>query len=125
MARTAVIFGLLLVGVTLATIGYNNFGFKSPTVFIPAGIGALIALLGFISFKDSLRKHAMHAAATIGLLGGLACLGMGIKQIGKFASENPPKIDQIGSVWATAALCLIFVALCVQSFRRARRERLA
>jgi len=124
MARTAIIFGLLLIGVTLATIGYNQ-GFKSPTVLIPSIFGVLIAVLGLVSLKDSLRKHAMHAASVVGLLGGVACLFMGIKQLTKLASEEPPTISQMGSVWATAALCLIFVVLCVQSFIRAKRERLA
>ncbi len=114
MARTAIIFGLLLIGVTLATIGFNQ-GFRSPTVLIPAIFGVLIAVLGLISLKDSFRKHAMHAASVIGLLGGGACLFMGIKQLTKLASEKPPTISQIGSVWATAALCLVFVLLCVKS----------
>jgi len=124
MARTAILFGILLVGVTLATIGVNG-GFKSPTVFIPAVFGALIALLGLVAMKESLRKHAMHAASAVGLLGGLACLGMGVKQLAKIGTETQPTASQFGSVWATAVLCLVFVFLCVQSFIRAKRERLA
>jgi hypothetical protein len=124
MARTAILFGLLLVGVTLATIGVNG-GFKSGTVFIPAAFGALIAGLGIVAMKDSLRMHAMHAAAAIGLLGGLACLGMGIRQLTKIGTETQPSPSQFGSVWSTAMLCLVFVFLCVQSFIRAKRERLA
>ncbi len=124
MARTAILFGLLLVGVTLATIGVNG-GFKSPTVFIPSIFGVLIAGLGVLALKENLRKHAMHAASAIGLLGGLACLGMGVKQLTKIGTETEPTASQFGSVWSTAVLCLIFVLLCVQSFIRAKRERLA
>lgn len=124
MPRTSIIFGILLVCVSVATIALNQ-GFKSPTVFIPAVFGVLLALLGLIGSKESLRMHAMHAAAAIGLLGGLACLGMGIRQLTKLASDNAPSPTQIGSVWSTAILCLAFVFLCVQSFRRAKRERIA
>jgi hypothetical protein len=124
MARTAILFGLLLVGVTLATIGVNG-GFRSVTVFIPSILGVLIAGLGAIALKDHLRKHAMHAASAIGLLGGVACLGMGIKQLAKIGTETQPSASQFGSVWSTAILCLVFVFLCVQSFIRAKRERLA
>ncbi len=123
MARTAILFGLLLIGVTLASIGYNQ-GFKSGTVFVPAAIGALITVLGMVSLKDSLRKHAMHLASAVGLLGGVMCLVMGIRQLTRLGSENAPNISQIGSVWATAVLCLAFVYFCVLSFIRAKRERL-
>lgn len=124
MARTAIIFGLLLAAVTLVTIGCNP-NYTSKTVFIPAGIGAFIGGLGLIALKDSLRKHAMHAASVVGLLGGVACLGMGISQLAKLGSETPPTILKIGSVWATALLCLGFLTMCVQSFIQAKRERLA
>ncbi len=124
MARVAIVFGLLLVGVTLATIAYNG-GFESKTVFLPALFGVLIAGLGLVALKDSLRKHAMHAASAIGLLGGLGCLGMGIRQLTQIGTDKAPTIDRIGSVWSTAALCLIFVLLCVQSFIRAKRARKA
>ena len=124
MARTAILFGILLVGVTLATIAANQ-GYKSPTVFIPAGFGVAIAGLGLIAMKDSLRKHAMHAASVVGLLGIVACLIPGIKQLTKLSSDNPPTMSQIGSVWSTLVLCLVFLMLCVQSFIRAKRERLA
>jgi hypothetical protein len=122
MARTAIVFGLLLIGVTVATIAYNG-GFESKTVFFPSLFGVLIAGLGLVALKASLRKHAMHAASAVGLLGGLGCLGMGIGQIAKLGTEKAPTIDKLASVWSTAGLCLIFVVLCVQSFIRARRAK--
>ncbi len=122
MARTAIIIGLLLVSVSLGTIAYNQ-GFKSPSVFIPAGIGVAIALCGLVAMKDSLRKHAMHFAALIGMLGGLGCLGMGASQLSKLGTDKAPTPDKLGSVFATAVLCLVFVALCVRSFIQARKNR--
>jgi hypothetical protein len=122
MARTAIIFGLLLVSVSLATVAYNQ-GFKSPTVFIPAGFGVLIALCGVIALKDSFRKHAMHMAAMVGLLGGIGSLGMGGSMLAKLGTDKAPTPDKLGAFASTAILCLVFVALCVRSFIQARKNR--
>jgi hypothetical protein len=122
MAKTAIIFGLLLIGVTGAVIAYNG-GYKSFTVFIPAIIGGLIGLMGVLGLKESLRKHAMHLASLIGVLGGAGCLFMGVKLLSKMGSENPPTIDRYGSVLTTAVLCFAFVGLCVRSFIQARKNR--
>lgn len=124
MARTAIVFGLLLIGVTIATIAYNQ-GFKSGTVFIPAGFGVLIGLMGVLGLKESLRKHAMHFAALLGTLGGLGCLGMGGRLLSQLGTDKAPTPDRFGSVFGTAILCLIFVGLCVRSFIQARKNRTA
>jgi hypothetical protein len=122
MAKTAIIFCLLLISVSGAVIAYNG-GFKSVTVFIPAIFGGLIGLMGLLAMNEGLRKHAMHLAAMIGLLGGVGCLGMGVKLLSQMGSENPPTIDRYGSVLTTAILCLVFVGLCVRSFIQARKNR--
>jgi heme O synthase-like polyprenyltransferase len=121
MARIAVVVGLLLISVTVATI-FANQGFKSPSVFIPAGIGSVLAVLGLVGMKDSLRKHAMHGAALIAMLGGIGCLVMGIRLLSKLGTDAPPTNDKLASVFATAILCLVFVILCVQSFIQARKK---
>lgn len=122
MPRLALIFGSLLSAVTIATIVYNG-GYKSFSVFIPLILGTLLEAAGAIGMQPSLRKHAMHGAAAVSLLGGVSCLFMGFKQLMALSSDQPPSIDKIGSVWATAILCLTFLALCIRSFIQARRDR--
>lgn len=124
MARTAIIFGLLLISVSLGTIAYNG-GFKSPSIFIPAGIGAVIGLCGLVGLSEGLRKHAMHLAAAVSLLGGLGCAGMGARLLSKMGTEDAPGPDKLGSVFGTAVLCLVFLALCIKSFIAARKARTA
>jgi len=122
MAKTAVFFGILLIGVTLGVIAYNG-GYKSFTVLIPSIIGLLLAICGGLAFDEKKRKHAMHAAATVVLLGGLACVSQGAGQLMKLGTESQPSIDKLASVWTTGALCIVFVALCVRSFIAARKAR--
>jgi hypothetical protein len=72
MASYAVAFGALLIG--LGAWGYLGAEevHRSVTALIPAFVGLPLLLLGFLAFKEKMRKHAMHAAAAIGLLGFVA-----------------------------------------------------
>jgi hypothetical protein len=96
-------------------------GYASPTALIPAVFGLILLILGLIGRgKESLRKHVMHAAVIIGLLGFIAAL-VGLFRKGMPASFGAGPISQI----AMALVCLIFVVLAVRSFIEARRSRLA
>ena len=77
--RTAIISGLLLIVWSVVT--YFISGGASLTAFIPAGFGLLIALFGAIGIKEGARKHAMHGAALVGLLGLLGGFGMGVRKV--------------------------------------------
>lgn len=103
---------------------------KSWTALIPAIIGLLlIGLAAGSEAKPDLRKHLMHAAALIGLLG----FGMVVKKIPGAVSEmnwlkgEPYGIIQVSLLKPaafvfTAGLLLIFVVLCIVSFIQARKE---
>ncbi|MEL7266442.1 MAG: hypothetical protein AAFP69_16740, partial [Planctomycetota bacterium] len=62
---------------------------KSLTALIPAGVGLLMGLFGMMALKESMLKHAMHGAATVGLLGALMGIGRGAMGVGKFFSGDP------------------------------------
>jgi hypothetical protein len=113
--------GLLVV---LGGVLYADTG--AVTSLIPAGIGALLVVLGAVALKESLLKHAMHAAAMVGLLSFLATAIMGwpklVRMLLGTEVERPKAV--IGQS-ITAAICLVFVALCVNSFIQARRRRAA
>jgi uncharacterized membrane protein YfcA len=122
MPSTAIACGtiLILVGILGGIAGnlHNNF---SPTALIPAVFGVLLAACGFLAWKkENLRKHLMHAAVVIALLGFIG---------GLFSLRGPIMSSQIGDVTsltakiAMAAVCLVFIILGVKSFIDARRNR--
>jgi hypothetical protein len=121
MAQTTIIFGLLLVA--LGVLGYVGTGAASVTALIPAFFGAVLAVLGWIGRNERHRKHAMHAAAAVGLLG---FLGSARGLAGLMAVLSGGVVERPAAVVAQsvmAVLMAVFVALCVKSFRDARRAR--
>lgn len=118
MPSTAILFGRILILIGIAGYGYGlTTANASPTALIPAFFGIVIMILGHVAkAKDNLRKHLMHAAVLIALLGFLASLGGLITRYN--VSANPAIISQV----AMAMTCLIFVLLCVRSFMNARQN---
>jgi hypothetical protein len=126
MAPVTVIVGVLLVavGVVGFVVGLSHTEHIPYTALIPAWIGLAFIVLGLLSFKDGLRKHTMHAAAALGLLAFLATGYMGIpKLITLLSGGTVERPVAVYSQVTTAAICLVFVALCVNSFIAARRRR--
>ena len=115
----------MVCGALLCVLGFVSYGMstslKRETALIPAIFGALLLLLGFFALiKPGLRKHLMHAAAAVGLLGFVGGLVMFLINIG-------PKGLVLSTVsqLMMAIMCGIFVAACIRSFKIARRERAA
>lgn len=119
----------IVVGALLDVIGVTAFvisEMKSYTALIPSGIGTIILLLGLMSLaKPALRKHFMHGAATLGLLGLLGSV-RGIVQLPALLSgaEGVKPVAVIGQS-ATAVICLVFLILCIKSFIDARKKAAA
>ena len=119
MPATAILFGVVLI--LLGIIGYaisvtnNN---SSVTALIPAFFGVALAGLGFLAqLKESLRKHLMHAAIVVALLGFIATAGRLISRLNELTA-SPAVISQA----VMALVCLAFVVLAVRSFAAARRN---
>ena len=119
MPNYAIWFGRLLVLVGVIGYGYGMFnGNASLTALIPAVFGVVLMLLGHISVaKESLRKHLMHVAMLIGLLGFILPAGRLISRAGEI-TMSAAVLSQI----AMAVVCLVFVILGVRSFIEARRS---
>ena len=116
MASTTIIFGLLLT--LLGFLGYFLTGTSSITALIPAAFGIVLVALGFLARSDALRKHAMHAAAAVALLGMVGALIPLIR--------TPAGVRPAMAVYSQVAMVILtglFVALCVRSFIAARRAR--
>ena len=109
----------LMVGVLLVAQGvgfYVGTSSKSITALIPTFVGLPILVLGLLASKESARKHAMHLAAALALLGFLAA-------VGRMASAGL-SISAAGiSVLVLALLTGAFLVLCIKSFVDARRRR--
>ena len=72
MASTTRTFGLILIALGLAS--YFLTDRVSVTALIPAFFGAVFVILALVARHESARKHAMHAAVALGLLGFLGTL---------------------------------------------------
>jgi len=118
MPRAGIITALLLIA--LGVVGYLAGGRASVTALIPAFAGIPILIASLLARKESLLKHGMHAAAVFGLLGFIAPLGRLIPVAAKGEFEfNMASASMIGM----AAICGVFVVLCVRSFIEVRRAR--
>jgi O-antigen/teichoic acid export membrane protein len=116
MASTTIVFGLLLT--ILGVVGYFLSGAVSVTALIPAFFGIVLMALGFLARAESMRKHSMHAAAAVGLIGFIGAL----MSLLRAPMETRSAIANFSQI-AMALLTALFVVLCVKSFRDARRAR--
>jgi hypothetical protein len=119
MAMPAVtrLIGFLLI--LLGIGGYVGTGRTSITAMIPAFFGAIFLILAMVARKVEARKHAMHAAVALALVGALAVLPRIVSGISAGQVRRPAVLSEI----AMAVILLIYVALGVRSFIEARRAR--
>jgi hypothetical protein len=119
VARITIGIGVLLIA--LGLIGYLPEQ-KSATALIPAGFGLVLVVLGVVALQEGMRKHAMHAAVLVGLIG---LIGAGVMATKAGLSGNIERPLAFGMQVAMALTCGVFVGLCVKSFIDARRRRQA
>ena len=144
MAVPTLIVAVLLIAV--GVVGYAGQDAdpdkgKSWTALIPAVVGAVLAVCGLLAYKPKLRKHVMHLAAVVGLLGFLGGFmplqnqakkirieaerdGAPISQTEALSRVDPLKPSAVSGE-LMSLICLVFVGLCVNSFVQARRARKA
>jgi len=121
MPSTAIISGILLI--LIGALGYVFGlidGHGSPTALIPAAFGILLLIFGFLAkSNENLRKHLMHAAVLVGLIGFV------IPAYRLLSKINDLNVSlAVLSQAAMAIVCLFFVILCIQSFVNARRSQI-
>ncbi|MDQ3070052.1 MAG: hypothetical protein M3R55_10025 [Acidobacteriota bacterium] len=120
MASTTIALGVVLIIVGLA--GYFLTGGTSYTALIPAGFGLVIALLGVVARDESKRKHAVHGAVVVALLGLLGS-ARGLMQIGGVFDGTAARPAAVISQTVMAVLTLGYIILAVRSFIAARSAR--
>ncbi|QUV83351.1 MULTISPECIES: hypothetical protein [Chloracidobacterium] len=113
-------------GAALMALSVIGYVLKDPansgrTALIPGAFGVLLVLCGVLAQRESLRKHAMHAASAVALLGtvgGLVPIVMSLMN-GTFGARPLALALQIGML----LICGEMLALCINSFVQARRQR--
>lgn len=126
MPAITILIGVMLILVGVGGYGWAVFdaqktgGYASPTALIPSIIGLLIAIAGGIATSEKMRKHAMHIAILIALLGFLAVAG---RLIPGLASGSVKIGAAFVSQAITAVLLIILVGLGINSFIQARRAK--
>jgi hypothetical protein len=126
MAKTTIIFGILLI--ILGLVGFFGTGAIHYTALISTWFGLALVAGGFLSISpsESRRKIFAHINVTIGLLGFLGAAGSALHEYGSARSQGiDPNLIALGSQLTMAVLLLIYVNLCVRSFIQARRSRQA
>ncbi len=126
MPSTAIFSGVLLILIGIGGYAYGMMnGSASLTALIPAVLGLILAALGIVAKgKEELRKHLMHGAIVVGLLGFLATVSSVLK-IPVLLAGTAERPAAVVAQSATALVCLVFVVLCVKSFIDARRNQAA
>jgi hypothetical protein len=123
MANVTIGFGLVLAALGLG--GYVATGRTSLTALIPLAFGVLLVVCGALARREALLKHAMHAAAVLGLLGFLGPLRVLPQMMTLLAGGEVPHRAAVLDQLAMMIVCGVFLALCIRSFVAARRARAA
>jgi len=112
MPKTTLIFALLLIALGVGAFGISS----SRTALLPAYVGVALGLFaGLALLFEGARKHLMHVAALVALLGALApAAALAIRA----AKMSPLALSvNLGMLLLSATL----LALMVRSFIAARR----
>lgn len=124
MAIPTLIAGILLIAVGVIGYASQDPAHASPTALIPAGFGVALAACGGLAFDARLRKHAMHAASVLALLGGLGAPYPIIKRLSKGTDVKFTEPAVI-SATLTTFICFTLLGLCINSFISIRKKRRA
>ena len=121
MPGLTIIIGSILT--LLAALAYFGSGGASWTALIPAMVGVPLIALGLVARKEKARRHAMHIAvalAMIGFLGTIRVLPSFLTIIGGGSVERPGAII---AQFTMACCCFVLILFGVRSFVEARRKR--
>ena len=105
--------------IVLGLAGYFLTGGVSLTALIPTVFGLVIAPAGLIARDERKRKHAMHAAVAVALLGFLGSV-RGLLQIGNVINGTAARPAAVVAQTIMAVLTFGYVVIAVRSFVRAR-----
>jgi hypothetical protein len=114
MPKLAMAIGVLLI--LQGPSFYFASSSRSMTALIPTFFGIPLLLLGLLGLNDAWRKHAMHVAMVVALVGMIAPLG-------RIAMQGLSASLAGVSLVLMLVLCGGFLVLGIKSFRDARRRQ--
>lgn len=116
---TAVAVGAALTA--LGPVAYLGSGGASATALLPSALGVVILVLGLVARNPERRKHAMHGAAVVAAVGALGSLRVVADVPAAVSGDGDVSGWAVGGQLVTLALCGALLAVCIGSFRAARR----
>lgn len=120
VALTAWTGGILSV---TGIVAYLVTGMESFTALIPTVVGVLLLIAALVAYRvPSARRHAVHAALVIALLGALGSL-MNVAKIGDLFSGDAERPAAIVVSCIMFVLLLAFLAAGIRSFVAARAQK--
>src|SRR6056297_165594 len=106
-------------------LGAGSFlltGAASATALIPAFFGIAVVGLGILGIKkESMRKHVMHAALLLAILGIGGSFGGLINVLGVLGGNELERPNAAYAQAIMAIICIYFVIAGVRSFISARK----
>ncbi len=122
MAKLTIGFGVVLI--VLGGWGFVATGSAHPTALIPTWFGLALAACGALATTEDAKRRMlwMHVAVTVGLLGFLGSFSRAIDEY--IQAHGAPLAHPVAveDQAAMAAICALYVGLCVRSFIAARRS---
>lgn len=115
------------VGIILIVVGVMAFvaaGADSPTALIPAALGLFLLALGYVGNRENARRHAMHAAMLVALL-GIAGTVMNLGDVPQLFNGEAERPLAIIASLVTAVVLLVYLVLGIRSFIAARQSSTA
>lgn len=104
-------------------IAYVATGAVSITALIPTFVGVLLLICAALAHKPALRRHSIHAALMIALLGAAGAL-MNVAKLGALFTGTAERPSAIVVSTVMFLLLVFYIAMGVRSFLAARRAPL-
>lgn len=120
MPKKARDIGLFLI--LLGIVSYIGTGMISITALIPSFFGLILGGLGVLAMmNERMRKHAMHGALLIALVGILGSIDGFITLFKAMGNFTDLPLSAVAKALMSLA-CLYFMIMGIKSFRDARRS---
>jgi peptidoglycan/LPS O-acetylase OafA/YrhL len=115
------------IGVLLIVLGIASYvltGAASATALIPSFFGlAFIGLGALAKRSESMRKHSMHAALLLAILGLGGSFGGLLAMLGALTGDSPERFGAAAGQSIMALICIFFLVAGIRSFIKARKEQ--
>lgn len=122
MPKLTINIGVLLIVLGIAS--YVLTGAASATALIPSFFGlAFIGLGALAKRSESMRKHSMHAALLLAILGLGGSFGGLLAMLGALTGDSPDNFAAAAGQSIMALICIFFLVTGIRSFIKARKEQ--